>query len=279
VQTESVESVESAESAAELYLDLLKRVLTRTLFDEEVRPVRPQGRANRLLFGLLELLARRKHMEIVRRVPINQSVREVGRDWPPDAETMIGLRRLDNLHALIRTVVKENVPGDLLEAGVWRGGASIFARAVLKAYGVTDRRVWVADSFQGLPKPSLAEDEGDTHWTYSKLAVPVRQVQRNFARYGLLDDRVSFLEGWFRDTLATAPIERLAILRLDGDMYESTMDGLALYDKVSPGGFVIVDDYGNVEACRRATDDFRLAYGIEEPLVEVDWACSYWRRS
>jgi len=84
------------------------------------------------------------------------------------------------------------------------------------------------------------------------LAVPLEEVQALFRRYDLLDAQVRFLKGWFKDTLAGAPIERLALLRLDGDLYESTMDALVpLYDKVSPGGFVIVDDYYSCAPCGR----------------------------
>ena len=156
-------------------------------------------------------------------------------------------------------------PGDLIETGVWRGGATIFMRAILKARGVTDRLVWVADSFAGLPPPDTArypQDEGITLHQFPQLAVPLERVQDNFRRYGLLDEQVRFLKGWFRDTLPTAPIERLAILRLDGDLYESTIQALdSLYHKLSVGGFVIVDDYGNVAACRQAVHDFRAEHG------------------
>jgi O-methyltransferase len=195
---------------------------------------------------------------------------------------MIGLRRLDNLQRCIEDVLRSEVPGDLIETGVWRGGATIFMRAVLKAYGVADRTVWVADSFQGLPKadPELfPSDAEDALWKAQELAVPLEQVRANFARYGLLDDQVRFLPGWFRDTLSGAPIARLAILRLDGDMYESTMDALkALYPKLALGGYVIVDDYGAVRGCRQAVNDFREAQGITEPIEEVDWTGVYWRR-
>ena len=230
-----------------------------------------------MLAAPLRWVAAKQGMELVRRRPIDHDLRAAGRDWPALGETIVGLRRLDNLEELIRTVVEESVPGDYLEAGVWRGGASIFARAALELYGDTDRRVWVADSFQGLPAPSLPEDEGSAFWKEKALAIPVERVRANFARYGMLDERVRFLVGWFKDTLPTAPIDELAILRLDGDMYESTMDALVLYDRVSPGGYVIVDDYGAVDACRRAIDDFRRARSISEPLVEVDWTCVYWR--
>lgn len=195
---------------------------------------------------------------------------------------MIGQVRLRNLRRLAQQVVVEGVPGDFIETGVWRGGACILMRSVLKAYGLSDRRVFVADSFEGLPPPnpgSYPADAGDVHFQFEELAVSIDQVKANFAKYDLLDEQVVFLKGWFKDTLPTAPIEQLAILRLDGDMYESTMDALRnLYDKVSPGGFVIVDDYGCVAGCRLAVTDFRRERGIADPIIDIDGWGVYWRK-
>ena len=173
------------------------------------------------------------------------------------------------------TVLKEDVPGDLVETGVWRGGASIFMRAVLAAYQDTTRKVWCADSFRGLPTPDVGSYPADkiAQWhTRPELAISLEVVKKNFARYGMLDTQVEFLEGWFKDTLPNAPIGRCAVIRLDGDMYESTMDALnCLYGKLSPGGFLIVDDYGIPEdTCRRAIHDFRQAHGIRESIVDID---------
>lgn len=206
----------------------------------------------------------------------------VGTDFPKTAETMLTLARLDNLHGCIRDVLEKRVPGDLIECGAWRGGATIFMRAALRAYGDQDRNVWVADSFEGLPKPDDSRypaDKGSQFWNARALAVSLEEVRENFVRYGLLDARVRFLKGWFKDTLPVAPIGRLAILRADGDMYESTMQILEpLYDKVSPGGYVIVDDYYAVAACRQATDDFRRRRNITGPMVRIDAAGVYWRK-
>lgn len=209
--------------------------------------------------------------------------REEGRDWPVLAHTMIGLKRMNNLQSCVEDVIQKGVPGDLIETGVWRGGACIFMRGILNAYGVRDRRVWVADSFEGLPAPNPAKypaDTGDIHHTMRQLAISVEQVQSHFSKYGLLDDQVKFLKGWFRDTLPSAPIDRLAVARLDGDMYESTMDGLThLYPKLSCGGYLIVDDYGAVSACKQAVEDYRGAHNITEPIVEIDWGGVYWQRT
>jgi hypothetical protein len=193
---------------------------------------------------------------------------------------MIGQRRMDNLRDIVETVLAERVPGDLIETGVWRGGACIYMRAILKAHNVTDRTVYVADSFAGLPPPDpdrYPADAGDRHHTYAPLAISLEEVQGNFAKYDLLDSQVVFLKGWFKDTLHRAPIERLAVLRLDGDMYESTMDALvALYGKVSPGGYVIVDDYA-LPGCQKAIHDFRDRNGVEAPLVAIDSMSVYWK--
>jgi O-methyltransferase len=196
---------------------------------------------------------------------------------------MIGLARLGNLRHCVETALAEQVPGDIVEAGVWRGGACIFVQGVLTAHGATDRTIWLADSFAGLPAPdaeTYPADAGDTHYLREALAVDVETVRDNFERYGLWGDNLRFLVGWFRDTLPDAPIDRISVLRCDGDLYQSTMETLeSLEPKVSDGGFVIVDDYGAVPACRQATDDYRRAQGIDAPLERIDWTGVYWRVS
>jgi len=213
----------------------------------------------------------------------SETERDNGLDWPSVAHTMIGSQRMHNLRKLVESVIKNKIPGDLLEAGVWRGGASIFMRAILEAYEVRDRRVWVADSFMGLPPPNpdlYPVDIGLNFHEYKELAVPLEEVKENFEKYHLLDNQVVFLKGWFKDTLKHAPIKKLALLRLDGDMYESTMVALlALYDKISEGGFVIVDDYHVVEACKIAIHDFLSKRNLKPILEEIDGVGIYWRVS
>lgn len=272
-----------ADQNALLYLDLLKRCLSGLLVSEEFQPPQPRTRVERLVNTALSSALRPRGLEMVRRVPVDVDRRMEGRDWPTKAETMIGMRRLDNIQLCLTDVLRQDIPGDVIETGVWRGGATILMRAVLKAYGDVGRMVWVADSFQGLPEPdpgSFPADTGDDHWTHGFLAVSIEEVRANFATYQLLDDRVHFLAGWFRDTLPSAPIERLSLIRLDGDMYESTMVALrALYPKLSVGGYVIVDDYGAIPACRLAVEDFRAENGIVDPIEWIDWTGVYWRRS
>jgi len=242
------------------YLDLMRNCLIGTIYDDPSLEFKVDG-------GLR---------------PFDRVAREIGKDWPSQAHSMIGHKRMLQLQRAAEWVIDRGVPGDFIETGVWRGGASIMLRAILKAWDVTDRRVWVADSFAGLPRPDperYPADRDDILHSYPALAVSIEAVRANFARYDLLDEQVVFLKGWFRDTLPTAPIEKLAILRLDGDLYESTMDALsALYDKVSPGGFVIVDDYGAFPNCRAAVADFRGKRGIEDRIHDIDGTGVFWQR-
>jgi hypothetical protein len=241
----------------QLYLDLMKRCLINLIYQD-------QGYVHRRI------------------APYNSRFRMEGRDWPVDAHSMSGWKRLENVQFCIEDALRSGVPGDLFEAGVWRGGVTIFMRAVLKAYGITNRRVWAADSFEGLPKPDIdryPEDAGDQHHTAEQLIVSLEQVMSHFERYDLLDAQVEFLKGWFKDTLPAAPVSELAVLRLDGDMYGSTMEGLLnLYPKLSPGGYVIVDDYGASPGCRKATEDFRKSHGVTEAMESVDWTCVCWKK-
>lgn len=290
------------ETAVSLYLDLMKRCLLDSIFIDDplanfiLYQKNPQTKFwKRWAILFLERFLLRYRLKLVQPYSTPwvtdftalselelRNYREYGKEWPARAHTMIGQKRLDNLQFCVETVLRDGIPGDLIETGVWRGGACIFMRAILAAYGDQGRSVWVADSFRGLPPPSpdkYAADLNDNWYTFDALAVSLEEVQANFRRYDLLDDRVRFLKGWFKDTLPTAPIERLAVLRLDGDMYESTIQALnALYDKLSPGGFVIIDDYF-LRPCAQAVHDFRNSRGITDPIIDIDEMGSYWQRS
>ena len=235
------------------YLNLLEASLTGMLFED--KPVSGGGE-------------------------FDPNVRLLGRDWPSLSVSMIGSVRMRNLRYACETVVLDGVVGDFIETGAWRGGACILMRGILEAYGEEIRRVFVADSFAGLPYPDAGNfpaDANDQHHAQPQLVVSRADVEENFRRFGLLDEQVIFLEGWFKDTLPHAPIDQLAVLRLDGDMYESTIEALdSLYHKVSYGGFVIVDDYF-LQPCAKAVHDFRDRHGITTPILPIDGWGTYWR--
>jgi len=276
--------------AATLYIDLMKKTLTASIYDEsawaiinsptqEQSPRRISLQFFRNFFRdfLVKQLLKRSIL-LVKTKSFNILNRDEGRDWPLIGYTMVGHQRLENVQKCVEDILRNKVLGDLIEAGAWRGGTTIFMRALLKAYGVIDRKVWVADSFEGLPAPKNKDDGWDlSHVDYLKVSLD--QVKSNFERFGLLDEQVEFLKGWFCDTLLHAPIKRIAILRLDGDMYSSTMDSLKnLYHKVSKGGYIIVDDYYSWPSCRSAVTDFRTEHSIKSEIKRIDWSGAYWKK-
>ena len=205
--------------------------------------------------------------------------RNEGLDWPEKAHTMIGIKRLNNLHNMLDYIRENNIKGDLIETGVWRGGATIFMKAYLEMYNI-DKKVFVCDSFEGLPVPDInkyPDDLGDTHYQVDFLKVSLESVKDNFKLYNLLDEKVIFLKGWFSDTLKdNNSIGDISILRFDGDMYGSTIDVLDnLYDKVVDKGVIIIDDYC-LPNCAKAVTDFRNKKEIKNDLDVVDRCGRFW---
>ncbi|MEZ6131754.1 MAG: TylF/MycF family methyltransferase [Planctomycetaceae bacterium] len=272
------------------YLSLVKRCLVNSIYQDAGQRVGAMSPATEKLWLNRTPWVRRTVQFFSRFVvnwspqkPFMETVRSEGKDFPATAHSMIGEKRMDNLQFCIEDCLQRGVPGDLIETGVWRGGATILMRAILGAYGDQARKVWVADSFEGLPKPNARlypSDVGNKFHAYTALAVSLEEVQENFRRYGLLDDQVQFLKGWFKDTLPAAPITQLAVARLDGDMYESTMDALVnLWPKLSVGGYLIIDDYNGVPMCKEAVDDFRAQHSITDEIQKIDWTGVFWKRS
>lgn len=263
----------------ELYLDLIKRILTNFIYKEYTETDILSGRFPIKHFLKILAIFNFKLMQVE---PFNPKKRINGTDWPKNAHTMIGIKRLNNLQFCLEEVIRNQIPGDLIETGVWRGGACIFMRAILKAYDIKNRKVWVADSFEGLPKADLAKypmEETTPFSNINYLKVSLAEVKNNFENYDLLDNQVCFLKGWFKDTLPKAPITKLALIRIDGDMYESTMDSLVnLYPILSPGGFIIIDDFDDLKVCRQAVLDYRKKHNINEKIIKINSHGAFWKR-
>ena len=268
-----------APDAVMLYLDLLKRTLLNWHYADTVVQEMPEWSRRRTL---LASYLRRSGLKVCSANPIPAAQLTDGKGMHTGGYTLVGLKRLNNVQQCMIDVLHKDIPGDFLEAGVWRGGMVIFMRGVLKVYGVNDRIVWAADSFRGLPEPNpdkYPHDAGEWMHQANVLAVSSEDVKANFRRFDMLDDQVQFIEGFFSETLATAPVERLAVLRLDGDMYESTMDTLvALYPKLSSGGYLIVDDYER-DNCKQAVFDYRAKHKIDDVIHDIDWVSAYWKKS
>jgi O-methyltransferase len=293
----------SDNSAYGLYLHLMKRCLIDgiylddplaefVLYHEKART--PAWK--RMVIRALQSFLARYHLRLVEPHSVpwmpeyaamdplqKKALRDQGLGWPSRAHTFLSIERLNNIQHCVETVIRDEIRGDLIETGVWRGGACILMRAILKARNDNTRTVWLADSFEGLPPPNASAypaDVGDKHYLWSdQFAVSRAEVEENFRRYGLLDQQVQFLEGWFKDTLPKAPIKELAVMRLDGDMYGSTIRALeSLYDRLLPGGFVIIDDY-YLEPCAKAVHDFRSARDIVDSIEDIDGRGAFWRRS
>lgn len=263
------------------YIALLKKSLLdwNRIGATEFKPIKKPK--VKLLKAFAKLLGIAEEIEICKTHLVTYEEKLNGTFWnSAQGDTMIGLKRLENIEFCFHEVIKNQIPGDFIETGVWRGGATIFMKGLLSSIGDTTRKVWVADSFEGLP-----EVNKDIPFEVKKdldpkkiLAISEEQVRQNFEKYNLLDDNVCFLKGWFKDTLPVAPIEKLAILRLDGDLYESTMDALVnLYPKLSVGGYLIVDDF-SIHACKRAIFDYRKKHAIKESMIQIDWTGVYWKK-
>ncbi len=243
------------------YLDLLEKSLLDAIYTQRRSDMR-----------LPALWQRLRHPYLTRRGTLLV---------PTRAHTVIGPTRLRHLRHLVERTLQENIPGDYIETGVWRGGACILIRGVLSAYGIADRRVYCADTFAGLPRPDakFPADKRDRLYLFRELVVSEETVKRNFAAYNLLDDKVVFLKGLFAETLPTLSNRNFALIRLDGDMYGSTISALAnLYDRVSPSGFVIIDDYGALRNCAKAVHDFLDKRGLRVNIQPIDESCVWWQK-
>jgi hypothetical protein len=201
--------------------------------------------------------------------------------------TMTSWQRLYSLHSATRYVVNADVPGDFVECGVWRGGSMMMAALTLLASGSTDRRLFLFDTYEGLPKPNEALDvdvwgnsgleewqryrKSDTSsdWAYASL----EEVRANLESTGYPMDRVFFIKGMVEDTLPAKAPETIALLRLDTDWYESTRHELDhLYPRLSQKGILILDDYGHFLGARKAADEYLAKLAAPPLLNRIDYA-------
>jgi hypothetical protein len=185
--------------------------------------------------------------------------------------SMMSHARLKGIFRGVRDVVRRKVKGDLVECGTARGGCSALMGLTCRQIQ-TSRKIWVYDTFEGLPAPTqedpdfdLAKSfEGDCRGDYD-------EVRELFERFQILDD-VQMVKGLFQDTLPSSEIQQIALLHLDGDWYDSTWVCLEqLYDKVTPGGVIQIDDYGHWAGARKALHKFFDQRKIQVDLQYLDY--------
>jgi hypothetical protein len=215
--------------------------------------------------------------------PLFQAVRD---------HTMCSIQRLDNMYRLAKSLEQKGLAGAVVECGVWKGGCSGVAAAVVRDAGYK-RRIHLFDSFEGLPEPS-AEDGaeaaaysdgrsgGQLKTTGKCIGTQGEVEQLLFGKLGLDRSKVAIHAGWFQDTLPKVhdEIGAIALLRLDGDWYDSTKVCLKfLYPHVVSGGYVILDDYGTWAGCRKAFEEYRTAEKLGTlPLERIDQTGVYFSK-
>lgn len=254
--------------------ELFKGILLHSFWHEQTMPL-DERRTNKLWKKLCVRMAQRLVSTVGLKLvqPIKFGETHLS---PEFSYTMVGKARLDNLEVLLKEA--SNIEGDFVECGVWRGGASMFAKYVLNTLDST-KTVWLFDSFEGLPKSNHISDKGSKFHEFDFLAVSQEDVMANFDRFGLLDERVKFVKGFFSNTAHSSKVENISVLRLDGDLYTSTMECLSgFYWKVSKGGYIIIDDFGGVKGCRDAVNDFRFKNGIKDQIHITDHSEIWWKK-
>ena len=282
--TDTTSSTQELDEMRQRYITLLKSALRNSMYSNMKNPTKADL-AQMWVFKQKLLL---KFRSVRSRQGLSYSPSDLywtvqGNLIP--SHTLGSQENVDNVHFCTESVLRDNVPGDLLEAGVFRGGQSILMKGILEAWGDKERKVILADSFEGLPTPGPDSDMDDiiAHEVLKKVGLfsaSKETVKENFRKYGLLDDRVIFVEGWFNKSLPTAPIDKLAIMRLDADYYDSTMDAMKnLYPKLSVGGWVILDDYGHPMGCRTAVTEYRAEHDITDEIIMADQHVGYWQRT
>lgn len=268
------------------YIELLKRSLIDygNIDCEETYHLKslPSTWKTKILTPLDKLL-RLRNFGIFKLKIIDKNKRLNGYDWPSKAKTMVGLNRLNNVEYCVNSILKNNILGDFVETGVWRGGVIILISAILEEKEINDRFIWAFDSFEGLPKPNSKEypiDKGNKLYKINLLSASLDEVQNNYKEYNISTERVIFKKGWFKDTLPNNDINKISLLRLDGDLYESTILSLThLYPKVVKDGYIIIDDYNAFHFCKKAVDDYRRIMKITDPIIKIDKEAIYWQNS
>jgi O-methyltransferase len=198
--------------------------------------------------------------------------------------TMTSPERIFALRQSVQYLVQNNIQGDFVECGVWRGGSMMAVARTLQGLGVTEKNLYLFDTFDGMSAPTQddvafnGESAIELLAQSAQKANPVRaysaldEVKRNLLSTGYPAERMFFIEGKVEDTIPAQMPERIALLRLDTDWFESTYHELLhLYPRLSPGGVLIIDDYGHWAGARKAVDRYFAEHNLIPLLHRIDY--------
>jgi hypothetical protein len=194
--------------------------------------------------------------------------------------TMVTHQRMNNMFELTKYCEKNNIKGDYVECGVWKGGVVAICAYVKNKYH-SKKNIWLFDSFEGLPEPSRDDGKEAIHYargksdgklvTINKCVSTLNDVKKLFKENNISWNHVIVKKGWFQDTIPKNTIRNIAILRLDGDWYESTKICIDnLYEKIIPNGFLIIDDYYRWKGCKKAIDEYFNKQKITPTYHRID---------
>jgi hypothetical protein len=191
--------------------------------------------------------------------------------------------RLLTLYRLSSEIQKSGLKGDVVECGVWNGGASaIMARAYKDAGGKTERSFWLFDSFEGLPTPSDKDSKTDNSIFFKGICKgEPEKVKYIFNKLSVPIDNVKIVKGWINETLPQSNLGLVSLLHIDVDWFKSVETALDnIYDKVVIGGYIVVDDYYFLEGCKKAVSSFLKKRGLEDKIkiIKVDLSAVYFQK-
>lgn len=196
--------------------------------------------------------------------------------------SMTSLDRMYSLFKSVIYIVENDIQGDFVECGVWRGGSSMVIAKTLKMLNKQDRKIYLYDTFEGMPEPSLKDtkirnsEDPKKIWETEKkkggwCAVSLEEVRKNLQTTNYTSENLIFIKGMVEDTIPKTSPEKIALLRLDTDFYNSTYhEFVNLYPKLEKGGVLIIDDYGSWKGSREATDQYFLEKNLHPLLHRVD---------
>jgi len=246
-------------------------------------------------YRLIKSFERRVRRQLKRRDP-NILPRDFDDDFKPIYEacrgfTMTGPLRMHALYDAVRHIESANIPGDIVECGVWRGGSAMVAAMTLMKLGRNDRTIWLFDTYEGMTLPSERDVDLDgrsallrwnTEWSGTIKGngagsdwcmASIEEVRENLLGTGYPENRLRFIKGKVENTIPAVGLDRIALLRLDTDWYESTYhEFVHLYPKLGAGGVLILDDYGSWQGAREATDRYFQETGNKPFLGRIDEA-------